>query len=111
MQVFFRSKKLQKQCNSAKEMQKAFGAARTRKLQQRLMELGAADNLSQIARVPPPRCHELTGDRKGQITVDLDHPYRLIFLVANDPLPAREDGGLDWNLVTEIEILEIADPH
>lgn len=111
MQVFFRSKKLQKICSSAKEIQKAFGAARARKLQQRLLELSAAENLSQISRLPPSRCHEMTGDRQDQLSVDLDHPYWLFFIPANDPVPRKEDGGLDWPAVTEIEILEIEDPH
>jgi proteic killer suppression protein len=43
--------------------------------------------------------------------VDLDHPYRLIFIPANDPIPRKQDGGLDWCAVTQIEILEIVDPH
>lgn len=111
MQVFFRSKKLQKICSSAKEIQKAFGATRARKLQQRLLELSAAENLGQISRLPPSRCHEMTGDRQDQLSVDLDHPYRLFFIPANDPVPRKEDGGLDWPEVTEIEILEIEDPH
>ncbi|HRJ73128.1 MAG TPA: hypothetical protein PLS03_12965 [Terrimicrobiaceae bacterium] len=111
MQIFFRSSKLEKSCNSEKQMLKTHGAARTRKLKQRLMELSAADNLAHISKVPPPRCHELTANRKGQLSVDLDHPYRLIFIPANDPLPRKEDGGLNWDEVTEIEIIEIADPH
>ena len=111
MLIFFRTKQLQKICNSSKEMQKAFGTIRAKKLQQRLVELQAADHLAQISRVPPPRCHELTGDRQGQLSVDLDHPYRLLFIPANDPVPHKEDGGLDWSAVTEIEVIEIADPH
>ena len=111
MIIFFRTNKLQKQCSSVKETLRAFGATRARKLQQRLMELKAATNLNQIARVPPARCHELTGNRQGQLSVDLDHPYRLIFIPANDPVPRREDGGLDWEWVTEVEIVEIADTH
>ncbi|MGI8891778.1 MAG: N-6 DNA methylase, partial [Chthoniobacterales bacterium] len=111
MRIFFRSSKLEKVCNSEREMRKTFGKPRVRKLQQRLMELSAAENLTQIFRVPPPRCHELTSNRKGQLSVDLDHPYRLIFIPANDPLPLKADGGLNWDEVTEIEIIEIADPH
>jgi proteic killer suppression protein len=111
MLIFFRTKQLQKICNSSKEMQKSFGTIRAKKLQQRLVELQAADHLGQISRVPPPRCHELTGDRQGQLSVDLDHPYRLLFIPANDPVPHKEDGGLDWSAVTEIEVIEIAYPH
>lgn len=75
------------------------------------MELCAADSLADIQRIPPPRCHELTGDRDGQLSVDLKHPFRLIFVPANEPIPVKDDGGLDWNEVTEIEITEITDTH
>ena len=82
-----------------------------RKLQQRLMELKAASCLADISKVPPPRCHQLSGDRDGQLSVDLQHPYRLLFISANDPIPLTQDGGLDWAKVTEIEIFEIVDTH
>ncbi len=82
-----------------------------RKLQQRLMELKAASCLADISKVPPPRCHQLSGDRVGQLSVDLEHPYRLLFIPANDPIPVKQDEGLDWAKVTEIEIVEIVDTH
>jgi len=75
------------------------------------MELQAARTLSDILRVPPARCHELTDNRKGQLSVDLDHPYRLFFIPANTPVPYGLDGGLDWTRVTEIEIIGMDDPH
>ena len=75
------------------------------------MELKAADTLADISRLPPARCHELTGNRAGQLSVDLEHPYRLLFIVANNPYPERISGGLDWEGATEIEIIAIADTH
>jgi len=111
MRVFFKSKKLQKVCNNSVVAQKAFGAKRARKLQQRLMELSAAETLNDISHLPPARCHELTGNRRGQLSVDLEHPYRLLFVPANDPIPRHPDGGLCWEEITEIEIIEIADTH
>ena len=60
------------------------------------------------------RCHELTeGRRRGQfhLSVDLDHPYRLIFVPDHDPIPKREDGGLEWSQVTAIKILGVEDTH
>ena len=85
-----------------------------RKLQQRMMELRAAASLSAISKLPPPRCHVLAGDRKGQFSIDLEHPYRLLFIPADNPLPHVADvgtGGIDWDRVTEIEIIEITDTH
>lgn len=61
---------------------------------------------------PPERCHELTeGKRSVQLSVDLDHPYRLIFVPDHNPIPIREEGGLDWSQVTAIKILGVEDTH
>ncbi|MES0446459.1 MAG: type II toxin-antitoxin system RelE/ParE family toxin [Desulfobacterales bacterium] len=111
MVIYFKTKKLQKICNSTNESIKKLGPKMARKLQQRLMELKAAPCLADISRVPPPRCHQLSGDREGKLSVDLEHPYRLLFIPANDPIPVTQDGGLDWAKVTEIEIVEIVDMH
>ena len=92
-------------------MQKHRGKNLARKLKQRLMELTAATTLQDIRRTPPARCHELMGKRKGQLSVDLEHPYRLIFKPDHSPLPRREDGGLDWDRVTEVMVIEVVDPH
>ena len=55
---------------------------------------------------PPERCHELTeGKRIGELSVDLDHPYHLIFIPDHDPVPRRDDGGLNWSQVTAIKII------
>lgn len=75
------------------------------------MELSAADCLDDISKLPGARCHPLTGNRNGQFSVDLDHPYRLIFIPANDPIPLGKDGGMEWKKITEVEIVEIADTH
>jgi len=111
MRILFKTRKLQKICSESAQARKHLGAKGGRKLQQRMMELSAADTLADISRLPPARCHALTGDRAGQISVDLEHPYRLLFVVGNNPRPERDRGGLDWEGVTEIVIVEIADTH
>ena len=111
MVIYFKTKRLQKICSIANESIKKLGSKMARKLQQRLMELKAASCLADISKVPSPRCHPLSGDRGGQLSVDLEHPYRLLFIPANDPIPVKQDGGLDWAKVTEIEIVEIVDTH
>jgi plasmid maintenance system killer protein len=111
MVIYFKTKKLQKICNNRNESIKKFGPKIARKLQQRLMELKAASCLDDISRVPPPRCHQLSGNRDGQLSADLEHPYRLLFIPANNPIPVTQDGGLNWAKVTEVEIIEIADTH
>ncbi|HAR49515.1 killer suppression protein [Smithella sp. SCADC] len=111
MKIYFRTGKLQKICSQEREMVKYFGAKKTGKLKQRLMELGAADTLADISHLPPARCHELTGKDAGTFSIDLEHPYRLLFISADDPVPLLADGGIDRKQVKEIEIIEIKDTH
>jgi hypothetical protein len=58
MKIYFRTNKLQKICSLDREMVKQVGAKNAGKLKQRMMELSAADMLSDISHLPPPRCHE-----------------------------------------------------
>jgi hypothetical protein len=64
-----------------------------------------------LAELPQARCHELTGDRKGSLAVDVEHPKRLIFEPDHNPRPEKADGGLDWRQVTKIRVLAIEDYH
>ena len=111
MDILFRTKKFCKQCNSGKELSRAYGPRMARLIRRRLDELRAADTLEEIRSLPQARCHELTGDRKGQLSVDLAHPKRLIFVPANEPVPTKPDGGLDWSKVTAVKILGEEDTH
>ena len=113
MDIVFSSKKLNKQLSVEKVMVRAHGPRRRKLLKAILTQLRAAPNLGIFAPPysPPHRCHELKGDRKGVLSVDLDDPYRLLFRPANDPLPMREEGGLDWNRVTAIKITGVEDTH
>jgi plasmid maintenance system killer protein len=90
--------------------QKVFGERTAKVVRRRLDELHAAGCLADIAKLPAARCHELKGDREGQLAVDLDHPRRLVF-EPSPPPPLRDDGGLDWSKVTSIVVIEVIDYH
>lgn len=113
MDIQFKSRKLEKQLSKEKEMQKTFGSQRSKHLRRVMMSLWAAPTLAIFAPPysPPNRCHELTGNKKGILSIDLDGPYRLLFEPINDPLPTLPDGGLDWCGVTAIKILGVEDTH
>jgi len=111
MEISFATRKMQKLCNSEREMRKNLDTRDAQRLQQRLAEFKAADTLDDISRLPPARCHELKQDRKGQLTVDLVHPKRLIFKPDHRPVPRKTDGGLDWKRVTCVLVIEIVDYH
>lgn len=91
-------------------MAKSFGQL-ARKVNQRLEDLKAADTLAVMRTIPAARCHELTGDRKGELAVDVSGNYRMIFEPNHNPTPKKEDGGLNWEEVTKILINEIGDYH
>lgn len=111
MDIIFKTRKLAKECNDARLAQKKHGDKRAKLLRRRLDELNSAATLEDMRFLPAPRCHELKQNRKGQLSVDLDHPYRLIFQPAHDPMPTKPDGGLNWSRVTSIEIIGIEDTH
>ena len=67
--------------------------------------------LEDLRNLPQARCHELTGDYRGMLAVDLEQPKRLIFQPDHNPRPEKDDGGLDWEQVTAVVILAIADYH
>ena len=111
MDISYNDKKLREICNDERSLIKKFGKQIAEKIIMRLNEFASAENLSEIPVSPPPRRHELAGERKGQFAVDLKHPYRLIFIPANDPLPIKSDGGVDLTKISKIEILEVIDYH
>jgi proteic killer suppression protein len=111
MEILFADKKLKRICADTRSMDRKLGAQRAKLLRRRLTEFAAAEALDDLRMLPGPRVHELKADRSGQLSVDLDHPYRLLFRPAHNPVPRKADGGLDWSAVTAIEVLGIEDTH
>lgn len=91
-------------------MIKSYGQM-AKKINQRMEELKAADDLFIMKHFPAARCHELVGNRKGQLAVDISGNYRMIFEPVDDPPPMNEDGSLDWKEVISIRVIEIEDYH
>ena len=111
MEIFFQDRKLGKIANNQSQLIRKYGQQQVKLLRRRLDELAAADTLEDIRFLPQVRCHELKGNRQGTLAVDVVHPYRLIFEPANDPIPKKDDGGLDWTKVTAITVLAVEDYH
>lgn len=113
MDISFKSTKLEKEFNEGKQLENVHGSFRAKKIRIRLKEFRAAVSLHDLGPPydGPGRCHELKGNRKRQLSVDLDHPYRLIFIPNHEPTPLKSDGGLDWKQVTAITITGIEDTH
>jgi len=109
--IGFKSRKLAKVFNSKKELFKKYGKRMGRLIKRRMAVLRAAPTLEDVSHKPPERRHELEGRRKGTFAVDLEHPYRLVFKPDHNPLPRKEDGGIDLRKVTAIMILDVENYH
>ena len=111
MDIAFRTRKLARAFNSASELQKAYGIRMAKTIMKRLAVLRAARNLGLVPSTPPDRRHQLRGDRDEQFAVDVVHPHRLVFEINHDPVPRKEDGGIDLEQVTAITITDVIDYH
>lgn len=69
-----------------------------RKIHQRIDEITAADSVEMMVQFHIGRCHPLNGKRKEQYAVDLEQPYRLIFIKIGSE-------------VQIVEVQEIVDYH
>lgn len=110
MEVTFDSKKVEKMANSNKVAVKLLGPNCAKKFFMRLAALISADNLEDL-RYAPGRFHELSGERKGQWACDLEHPYRMLFVPHENPIPKNADGNYLWVEIKGVEVIEIVDYH
>lgn len=110
MEISYKNRKLEKKLTAPKEIVKFFGKL-ARKVNQRIKDLTDADNLAIMRTLPAANCHELKGDHKGELAVDVSENYRIIFEPNHAPIPKKDDGGLNWEEVSKIQINKIEDYH
>jgi plasmid maintenance system killer protein len=109
LEVSFDDPGLGEMCASEKELRKKCGMVRAKKIGQRLKDLRAAETLADMRHLPG-RCHELRENLAGHLSLDLDHPYRLLFRPAEDTEPSP-GGGLDWLKVRAVAVVSVTDTH
>lgn len=110
MDILFDTTKLARVYSGSPERAREFGPERAKRLGIRLDQMRAAANLLDFKAVHP-RCRSLTGNRAGQWSADLDGPYRLIFEIADDPVPVDAHDSINLAEVKKVRIIEIADTH
>ncbi len=82
LEIKFRTKKLQKQYENAKEAEKAYGTQVARKYIMRVAILKNAKCFEDLYKIPSLRFHPLKGNRKGEYAIKLTGFWRLI--ITND---------------------------
>ncbi len=106
MKLDYKNRKLEKLVATLSAIGANYGT-RAKLVNQRKNELQAASTLETMRNIPGANCHELKGNYKGLLAVDISGNHRIIFEPNHDPIPTKEDGGLDWKQVTDILILTI----
>ena len=114
MEIEIPNNKLRKAATDLGAATRQYGAQMAKKLHNRIASLKAADSLGVFwpPESGPERCHELRADEAGTFTVDLVHPYRLLFQPIEDvPSKDRSNEQERWNKITKIRISAIEDTH
>lgn len=111
MEIDFKNAKLKKVFNSEATLLKEYGQRRGRLIMRRRAVLEAAPTLAEVPHDSPERCHQLKGSLDEYFAVDLDGLCRLVFLPNHDPVPRKDDKGIDLSKITRIMIMDVGDYH
>ncbi len=79
LNIQYRTNSLEKVCTDYSKAQKKYSVDMANKIHQRISEIQSAISVEMLVRFSIGRCHQLTGNRKGEYAMDLVHPYRIVF--------------------------------
>lgn len=113
MIITFRDKKLKAAIEDEALCRRQYGTELAKKLHVRMATLAAAVSLADLwpPMSGPERCHVLKGDLDGTFSVDLKHPYRLLFVPTHAGAAPVADEKSRWESIKAIEILDVEDTH
>lgn len=113
MEIFIRDRKLKASLEDDAKCRKRFGKEMAMKLRLRMDALRAAESLADFwpPLSGPERCHLLKGTLAGNFSVDVRHPYRLLFEALGDHDLKTDDAKKLWQEIRSIEIIGIEDTH
>lgn len=109
MEVQYTKKALKKMCPDWQCI-RSFGDNIGRKILLRITQFKAANCLEDL-RNAPGRHEELTENRKTQLSCRLTANWRLIYQPFGNRSDYLENGGLSWQKVKKVEIIEAEDYH
>lgn len=113
MKIAYRTQRLETLLKTWRELEKTFGTKVAKAIVQRKTLLEIVDHLGEVPHVPPEKCHELSGKEKGKFSVYTapKSGVRVVFVPDHDPVPKKDDGGMDLTAVTDILIWYVGDYH
>lgn len=110
MNLRFSSRKLERSVESFAAIKKNYGT-RAKQVDQRLDDLKMVTFLDGMYEIPAAHCHELSADRPGEFAVSISPNHRIIFIPDHDPVPRKDDGGIELSMVDSIVILAIGEDY
>lgn len=108
MKLSYKNNKLEKSLTVDKDILRTYSNM-AKKI--KMTQLKAAENLGVIAKLPSLRLHQYIGNRQGEWSIDIHKNWRIIFKINHNPIPKKDDDGVDKNEVTAIKITSVEDPH
>ena len=111
MKIEYKNERLKTLLQSEKQIVRKYGTQIAESITLRLRGLSECDSLADVPVGKPERCHELQGKWKRHFAVNLAKGRRLIFKVGQEPIPIKEDGGINKSEVFEIQIMEVSDHY
>lgn len=108
MEIGFRTRKIKRLCERRAHAQRGLGEASAKKLRARLSDLEAAASVAELVAGRP---HPLSGDRRGQLALDLAGGRRLVLSPDHETTPVDAGGAVQWDRVTRVCIEFIGDYH
>ncbi len=109
MDIGFKNLHLRELCENSRSAKQELGEACAKKLHARIADIQAAASVSVLVVGKP---HPLTGKNDYmKYSIHLDKGMRLLIEPDHDPIPSRDDGGIEWNQVTKVKITYIGNYH
>ena len=104
LHLAFATRSLRRLCENEATAQRELGIALAKKLKARLADFLAAENVSQII---VGRSQALDNARSPEMVVILGPTARLRIRANHRKIPRTDAGGVDWSLITRIQIRRI----
>jgi len=106
--VSFETKELREICELEEEAKARFGNIVALKLQHRLADIFAANNVCDI---PVGNPHEVEACRTPTYQISLVENFCIRIVANQKKVPVLENGSVDWNNVMRVKIISIQKEH
>ena len=110
MEIFYKTKKLEKTLTNNRAMFKAYGN-NAKKIKQRMKQLVEAENLAILNKNPRLKLHCLQGKRQKEWSINVLKNVVMTFEIVNKPIPTLFNGSHDFAKITKIILLSVEDYH